>query len=72
MVPNYAKGYLIGDVASVCSPLLIAQTEPFTANQWRDKIDSWLALCPDAPVHSLKELVAFNEAHSAQAMPEGK
>lgn len=48
------------------------RSEPFTGNQWRDKFDSWLALCPDAPVHSLKELVAFNEVHPDQAMPEGK
>lgn len=40
-------------------------------NTWRDSFDAFLTICPDAPVRSLKDLVAYNEAHAAEAMPDG-
>lgn len=62
---------VIGNVSSECHSFDLASAYRLLENLWRDKFDNWLALCPDAPVGNLKELVAYNEAHAAQAMPVG-
>jgi amidase len=54
-------------------PVMKKLSEPEDAvlhYEFKDGINAWFtSLGPDAPVKSLAELIAFNEAHRAQEMP---